>query len=104
VQLQAYGNRRRYGPLAVLRDWLTIDILIQAARVHRVVMVPGHYTSVNRKFASAGTRAIRRVRPRNRLPAFEYETAQLLPRGDDGGFAERFLNDRARRSRHMGDT
>ncbi len=32
-----------------------------------------------------------------------YETAVLLPRGDDGGFAQRFLEER-RNSRHMSDT
>jgi hypothetical protein len=32
-----------------------------------------------------------------------YETARLLPRGDDGGLAEAFLRG-ARRSRHTGDT
>ena len=26
-----------------------------------------------------------------------YDTAWLMPRGDDGGFAERYLNDRSRR-------
>ena len=31
-------------------------------------------------------------------------TVRLLPRGDDGGFAERFLRDRRQRSRHMNDT
>lgn len=28
----------------------------------------------------------------------EYATVPLLPRGNDGGFAERFLRDRAKRS------
>jgi hypothetical protein len=39
---------------------------------------------------------------RNALRAV-YETARLMPRGDDGGFAEEFLK-QARRSRHMSDT
>jgi hypothetical protein len=34
----------------------------------------------------------------NNVSASHYETARIFPRGSDGGFAERFLNDRLHRS------
>jgi hypothetical protein len=61
------------------------------------------------EFADEETRPLPKGIPRNK-PAVTsltaearndgsalYETARLLPRGDDGGFAERFLKDRRTR-------
>lgn len=63
---------------------------LAAFGVTRVVYGPQEYRS-----ARAGERR------NTREPL--YDTARLMPRGDDGGFAESFLEHR-RNSRHTGDT
>jgi len=80
----------------MLRDWVDIDLLLRVGRVATVVMVPGNYFGTWRRFDAGETRVlgiVPRARPRNESI---YQTAPIMPRGDDGGFAERFLNDRAR--------
>lgn len=62
----------------------------QARRERRGIInwSPGRVRGVARSAGPAGVNGRRSC----------YETARLLPLGDDGGFAESFLNERSRRS------
>ncbi len=118
-----YTVRQGHEVYALLRDWDLVLAHLDAGRANCVVFATrdhyrhGHAPRV--EFADAGQQIVRQRNAavgRHRMTSLArlnqeiqaadsvYETARLLPRGDDGGFAERFLRGRVRSGRHMGDT
>jgi hypothetical protein len=112
--------RRGYSFVTVLRDWSevtvhlaagTAQVVILATRTHRAgeadrveVVDEEHARMFRRRNAAIGRHAVpaaavpgergpRKIAVSGRREVRQslYETARLLPRGDDGGFAERFL-------------
>jgi hypothetical protein len=96
-----YTERRGYRYVAFLRDWDHVLDLIRQ-RWFSAVVFPGrthrHVGAANEPDPAAeDTQALSRpaaVIQAAREQRSIYETGRLLPRGDDGGFAERFLKDR----------
>lgn len=106
--------RRGYGFLTVLSDWDAVDAHLRVGAAQVVILATRtHHTGEEDRVEFVDEEEARLLRQRNAavvrhaVPAgrreSQYETARLWPRGDDGGFAERFLADR-RNSRHTGDT
>lgn len=105
-----YARRRAYSLIAVASEWTLIHEMLAAKRA-KVVLFADEPDVVLSDVAlsNEATHAISAdTLRRSRQPAADsqdsiYETARLLPRGDDGGLAETFLT-ASRRSRHTGDT
>jgi hypothetical protein len=110
--------RRDYHLATLLRDWDDLDQVLDADDVE-VVVFPARLVRNAKTLDPDITRVLRRHNAavgRHHVPAPpsehgvreirfgdgirrgepEYGTAPILPRGNDGGFAERFLKDRRR--------
>jgi hypothetical protein len=115
---QDYILRKRYGFAGVYRSWSTVTQIVRSGAASLVVYARRtHWDPVRHRvpeeasveFADEETRPLPTGIFRNEPPAASlaaearnaggglYETARLLPRGDDGGFAEKFLKDRRTR-------
>jgi len=108
--------RRDYRLAALLRDWDDLDQVIDADHV-KVVVFPARLVKDAKTFDPGTDGILRRHSAavgRHHVPTQptqdgvseirfgeesgpagpEYDTAPILPRGNDGGFAEQFLRDR----------